>query len=455
VADAPGWSLDAFVETPLARSSALRALAALAALAATVWVSRAPGSRARWIVLAAAGAAAATTAAGTSHTAGRLDERVWLSAVDAVHQAAVAVWIGGLAHLTLLTVRHGGRAWPAAALETFSRTARVVVVVAVASGAALALRLVAGPAALVGTTYGGMLLAKVALIMGLLGLGAANLQAVRGLAGGRVVPPARLRAFVEVEAGLGLTLLFVAASLGSAPPAVDVIAERATAAEVLSRFAPRWPSLGTPSIAELAQASAIDDPLAPRTPADIAWSEYNHNMAGLFVLAIGVLAALHRLGGFAWARHWPLVLIALSFFLLLRTDPNAWPLSPTRGFLDGLTDAEIVQHRLLALLPAALGVLEWLIQTGRLRDTGWARAIALMMAVGGGLLLAHAHPLVRVKESYLMEVTHLPLGLLAVLIGWARWLELRLPPGDGHVAARVWPPAMALVGLLLVLYREG
>ena len=120
---------------------------------------------------------------------------------------------------------------------------------------------------------------------------------------------------------------------------------------------------------------------------------------------------------------------------------------PTRGFLDGLTDAEIVQHRLLALLPAALGVLEWLIQTGRLRDTGWARAIALMMAVGGGLLLAHAHPLVRVKESYLMEVTHLPLGLLAVLIGWARWLELRLPPGDGHVAARVWPPAMALVGL--------
>ena len=79
--------------TALARSSALRALAALAALAATVWVSRAPGSRARWIVLAAAGAAAATTAAGTSHTAGRLDERVWLSAVDAVHQAAVAVWI--------------------------------------------------------------------------------------------------------------------------------------------------------------------------------------------------------------------------------------------------------------------------------------------------------------------------------------------------------------------------
>ena len=455
VADAPGWSLDAFVETPLALSSALRALAAIAAFAAAVWVERAPGSRARWLVLTTAGAAAAMMAAGTSHAAGRLDERLWLSAVDAVHQVAVAVWIGGLVHLTVLALGHGARAWPPLALETFSRIARVAVVVAVASGAALALRLVAEPAALIGTAYGGMLVAKLALVAGLLALGAANLQAVRRLAGGRAVPPPRLRAFVEVEAGLGLTLLFVGASLGSAPPAVDVVAERATMAEVLSRFAPRWPSLATPSIAELAQASAIDDPLAPRTPADTAWSEYNHNMAGLFVLAIGVLAALHRLGGFAWARHWPLVLMALSVFILLRSDPNAWPMSPTRGLLDGITDAEIVQHRLLALLPGALGLLEWLIQTGRLRGTGWTRAIALMIAVGGGLLLAHAHPLVRVKDSYLMEVTHLPLGLLAVLIGWARWLEVRLPPGEGRRAGRVWPPAMALVGLLLVLYREG
>ena len=46
-----------------------------------------------------------------------------------------------------------------------------------------------------------------------------------------------------------------------------------------------------------------------------------------------------------------------------------------------------------------------------------------------------------------MEVTHLPLGLLAVLIGWTRWLELRLPAPDRRVAGRLWPPAMALIGL--------
>jgi putative copper resistance protein D len=455
VADAPGWSLDIFVETPLAVSSALRAAAAVAALALAAWVERAPAARGRWLALAVAGGAAALAAAGSSHAAGRLDGRLWLLAADAVHQVAVAVWIGGLAHLTVVALAHGARPWPPAVLRGFSRVARVAVIVLAASGVALAARLVGGPAALIGTAYGGMLLAKTALFGALLGLGAANLRAVRGLDDAPVVPPSRLRRFVEVEAGLGLTLLFVGASLGSAPPAVDVVAERATLGEVLSRFTPRWPTLSTPSMAELAQASAVDDPLAPRTPADTAWSEYNHNVAGLFVLAIGVLAALHRLGGRTWARHWPLVLIALSLFILLRSDPNAWPLSPTRGVLDGLTDAEIVQHRLLALLPAALGLIEWLVQTGRLRGARWTGAIALLIAVGGGLLLAHAHPLVRVKESYLMEVTHLPLGLLAVLIGWARWLELRLPSGDGGLAGRVWPPAVALIGLLLVLYREG
>jgi putative copper resistance protein D len=106
-------------------------------------------------------------------------------------------------------------------------------------------------------------------------------------------------------------------------------------------------------------------------------------------------------------------------------------------------------------LPAALGIFEWLIIERRLVAPGWARVVPLLMAVGGGLLLAHAHPLVRVKEAYLMEVTHLPLGLLAVLIGWTRWLELRLPAAERRLPARIWPPAIMLVGLLLLLYREG
>jgi copper resistance protein D len=455
VADAPGWSLSAFFTTPLALAGGFRALAALAAVAAVARVARAPRARAPWLALLVVGLAAALGAAWTSHAAGRLEGRGGLLAVDAIHQAAIGVWFGGLVHLAVLVLLRGDRRWPARALQGFSRLARGAVMIVVASGSLLAFAYVDGAGALVGTAYGGMLLAKTALFAALLALGALNFRLVRRLPPGGSIPPPRLRRFVEVEAGLGITLVFVAASLGSAPPAADVVADRATAGEVLGRFAPRWPSLTTPSLTELASATALDDPLAPRTPADTAWSEYNHNVAGFFVLVIGALAALHRLGGVRWARHWPLLFLVLSAFLLLRSDPNAWPLSATQTFAGSLADPEVLQHRVLALLPAALGVLEWLVQERKVTASGLARAIPLLIAVGGGLLLAHAHPLVRVKESYLMEVTHIPLGLLGVLIGWTRWLELRLPPPDRRVVARIWPPALALVGLLLVLYREG
>jgi len=54
-----------------------------------------------------------------------------------------------------------------------------------------------------------------------------------------------------------------------------------------------------------------------------------------------------------------------------------------------------------------------------------------------------------------MEVTHTPIALLALVAGWARWLELRLPAGSGDVPERVWSLAVAAVGVLLLLYREG
>src|SRR5439155_1362208 len=136
--------------------------------------------------------------------------------------------------------------------------------------------------ALLGTSYGVMVLAKVAVLGGLLFLGAANFVAVRRLPEESAVSLARMRRFVEVEVGLGLTVLFVAASLTSLPPAQDVVAERAPLAEVAVRFTPRWPALTSPTIADM----PVDDRNAPRTAADRAWSEFNHHVAGFFVLGM-------------------------------------------------------------------------------------------------------------------------------------------------------------------------
>ena len=131
-----------------------------------------------------------------------------------------------------------------------------------------------------------MVVTKIALFGALLALGAMNFFEVRRLAGEASIPTARLRRFVEVEFGLGVTVLLAAASLTSLPPAVDVVADRATFAEVARVFTPKMPRLSSPPIEDL----PVDDRLAPRTDADRAWSEYNHHTAGVFVLTMGLLA---------------------------------------------------------------------------------------------------------------------------------------------------------------------
>jgi len=83
--------------------------------------------------------------------------------------------------------------------------------------------------------------------------------------------------------------------------------------------------------------------LPPRNAADIAWSEYNHHWAGLFVLLIGGLALLNQAGA-RWARHWPL-LLGLAAFLLVRSDPEVWPMGYV-PFFAAFRDVEVLQHRI-------------------------------------------------------------------------------------------------------------
>src|SRR5262245_62874859 len=118
-----------------------------------------------------------------------------------------------------------------------------------------------------------MLLTKVVIFGLLASRGGLHFAAVRRVPDAPDLPPLRLRRFVEVELGLGVTVLFAAASLTSLPPAVDVVRDRATVVEVAKRFTPRLPSLRSPSIADM----PVDDREAPRTDADRACSEHNHH----------------------------------------------------------------------------------------------------------------------------------------------------------------------------------
>jgi putative copper resistance protein D len=445
-----GWPIAEVARTSFFRAGAVRILACAGLVVGCATLVKRPEPRLWWIALAALTVLLGVGSAWTSHAAGRLGPRAVLLVLDALHQLAAGVWIGGLLHLTIAASSRAEAGWSGSLLKRFSTMAFVAVVILILAGVGLALAYVDSPEALLGTSYGSMILTKVVILGGVLLLGAANFLAVRRLPAGANVSVPRLRRFVEVEFGLGATVLFVAASLTSLPPAADVVVDRASLAEVGVRFAPRWPGLTSPKIADM----PVDDRNAPRTDADRAWAEFNHHWAGIFVLVMGLLALVHATGRARWARHWPLVLLGLAGFLLARNDPGAWPLGPL-GFWESMRYPEVLQHRIFIVLVLAFGIFEWLVRTDRVRVHGAALIFPLLCAVGGGLLLTHSHAGLNVKHEFLIEITHVPLGVLAMIMGWSRWLELRLPAPSGRLAGRIWPVAFTLIGVSLILYRES
>ena len=331
---------------------------------------------------------------------------------------------------------------------------------------------VGSPAAIYGTNYGLMVCAKIILFFLVVTLGAINFLVTSDLKKGDTTWVTRIARIGEAEIGIGLTIVLAAASLTSQPPGVDLRADRVTIPTIVQRMTPEAPRLQTPSLSSLSpstrQAWKKGHPAItagnesyvpgqhyqPSTPGDIAWSEYNHHWAGLIVLLAGILAVLSRLRRFGWAKHWPLAFTGLAVFLLLRADPETWPLGPD-GFWESFTSVDVAQHRTFVLLIILFAAFEWGIQTSRLKSRTAALVFPSVCAAGGALLLTHTHAVSNIQEELLAELSHLPLALLAVVAGWSRWLEIRYPGSRREWAAHVWPVCFALIGVVLLLYREA
>ncbi len=396
----------------------------------------------------------------TSHAAARLDDRGFAILLTAIHQLACATWIGGLPYLWIASRRIPDAAAARTVSSRFSRLAQASVAALIAAGALMAVLYTGSWQALYGTSYGAMVLIKVALLAVLLLLGALNFRLVARMRSGDASALGFLRRFAEAEIGIGFTVILAAASLTSQPPAADLPGQWATVPQIVERIAPRWPSFRTPPVQALTPVPASPDAFLPvssapsRTEDDIAWSEYNHHWSGLVVLSIGLLAVLAGTGRARWARHWPLLFLGLAAFLLIRADAENWPLGP-RGFWASFTVAEVAQHRLFVLLIVIFAVFEWSVRNGRLRAAWPAFIFPAVCAAGGALLLTHSHALNDLREEFLIELSHLPLAFFAVLAGWSRWLELRLPSPPRLIAARIWPPCFVAIGVILLLYREA
>jgi copper transport protein len=149
----------------------------------------------------------------------------WLAVLsDAVHVVAAGVWAGGLAFLALLLVEAGGERWSLAAhvVPRFSALAVGSVVALVATGLVSGFLEVRSWQALWDTTYGRLLLVKVALLVPLLALGAFNNRVSVPRLRSAVADHTARRGFtraVSAELALMLVVVGVTAALVAEPPA--------------------------------------------------------------------------------------------------------------------------------------------------------------------------------------------------------------------------------------------
>ena len=449
--------------------------AAAAAMAAVLLGMRARAPALPLLALTIIELAAATL---TTHAAARLDNRGWLLLIEGLHQLGAAIWIGGIpCFLLALACVRDGTGFRLVG-SRFSRISMGGVACILISGIVMSLMYIGSWQGFYGTAFGVMVGAKIAMFLMLLALGGMNFLLVERLRANPETSVTRLRRFAEVEFGIGIAIFFAAASLTSVPPAVDLTQDRVTWQEIKERNTPEWPRFSSPDHDTLAlpalQAKLDKDAatrkaapqvafvpgagdLPPRNAEDIAWSEYNHHWSGLFVVAVGLLALLHR-AGLRWARHWPLCFLGLAVFLFFRSDPETWPMGDV-GFFESFRDVEVLQHRFFVVLLIVFALFEW-----RVRATNWANQRAalvfpLLCAVGGTMLLTHSHAIANVKDQLLIELTHTPLALAGIAAGWGRWLEIRLnrreSPVAWTVASWVWPFCILFAGLLLLGYREA
>jgi hypothetical protein len=186
-----------------------------------------------------------------------------------------------------------------------------------------------------------------------------------------------------------------------------------------------------------------------RSETEIRYSEMNHRVAGTFLIALAA-ATIWSLRRPTRAPAAAVLWIVFGLYLFVSSDPEAWPLGPRR-FAEIFGDSLVVQHKLLALIPLALGLTDLARRAQLLSGRAAVIAVALLSAVGGASLFYHDHEGgVHLNRIFLQ---HAAIGLAGLAMAGVLVVVDRRP-GAARIARWMWPATLAAVGVLLLFYVE-
>jgi putative copper resistance protein D len=457
--------LGAYANTVQFKAGLLRLCLALAYIWVAKQLNRDPAKQSAWLTSALLTVPLVVSGAWLVHAVGRFEYREPLMVTTVVHQLAAAIWFGCVAQLLTLwrASRKDAEAralWPVA-ITRFAWLGVSSVVLLLVTGLPLAWTYIGSWDGLFGTGYGSLVATKSCLLLVALGFAFLNHQAGRRWRQNASTSSVTTKVpyYIEAETFVLVGILFIAATLSSQPPSVDIPDRMASVSEVAHMFMPRVPRVHSPTHEDLLAGEPGRVAVVDKVPSVAAteWSDYNHNIAGIFLTAMGLVAMLSYVRRFNWAQYWPLGFIGLSIFLFFRSDAETWPLGPIGFWESTFGNGEVFQHRIATLLAFVLGYMEL-----RARTNPNAQKLKylfpVLCAFGGILLLTHAHAEFELKSEFLIQSTHTTMGLLAVIMASGRWLELRLATPQGYVEGRVAGfiaiLAMFAIGNILMFYRE-
>lgn len=195
--------------------------------------------------------------------------------------------------------------------------------------------------------------------------------------------------------------------------------------------------------------------------ADKRESEFNHHLAGLFVVLAGlfILAEKDVQGRWPWTRYaWPVCFILSGIFVLVWSDTELWPFGPQSWYYGLTNHPEVLQHKIFAFLLLILGVLEFRRARG-LEKSRWAGWVFPVLALAGSAMLffhdhrAGIHGPNHMELMRRIQSEHASFAITGLGIALSKGLaETRF--AWRPFFARLFPALLLVLGSLLLVYTE-
>ena len=206
---------------------------------------------------------------------------------------------------------------------------------------------------------------------------------------------------------------------------------------------------------------ATDPAAQAKLLADKKESEFNHHLAGVFV----VLAGLFILTGERLKNRWPAIKYAWPFcfllsgiFVLVFSDTELWPFGPKNWWIGVTGNLEVLQHKAFAVILLILSVIEILRAKGTLKAVWSAWVFPTLAVAGSVMLLFHAHDAgmhgpEAMSTMERIQMQHFSYAALGVGIAVTKGVADTETP-ISRLSSYLWPTLMVILGFVLARYTE-